>query len=162
MHCLGFWIFRIKKRRKPLILLGFQRFLPSDIFDYFAFMSDLSKSLENRLGATPRGFESLCLRQTNKEHHLVLLVCFVQVVCYEKPCALARRGGFVLFLDYFLAKRLLNQSMILLKKEQIISISVLGLSLFSGVGLSGRSSVGSLSVGASSPSFSVGGIGSSG
>ena len=30
-------------------LLGFQRFLSSNIFDYFALMSDLSKSLENRL-----------------------------------------------------------------------------------------------------------------
>ena len=37
------------KRRKPLILLGFQRFLSSFIFDYFALMSGFSKSLENRL-----------------------------------------------------------------------------------------------------------------
>ena len=45
---LGGWIFGKTKRRKPLNLLGFQRFLSSDIFDYFALMSDLSKSLENR------------------------------------------------------------------------------------------------------------------
>ena len=50
------------KRRKPLILLGFQRFLSSDIFDYFSLMSDFSKSLENRLPATARGFESHTLR----------------------------------------------------------------------------------------------------
>ena len=30
------------------ILLGFQRFLPSDIFDYFAIKSEIFKSLENR------------------------------------------------------------------------------------------------------------------
>lgn len=39
---------RMTKRRKPLILLGFQRFLSSDIFDYFAVISDIAKSLENR------------------------------------------------------------------------------------------------------------------
>ena len=49
MHRLRFWILGKTKRRKPLILLGFQRFLPSDIFDYFALMSDFLKSLENRL-----------------------------------------------------------------------------------------------------------------
>ena len=37
---LGFLILGKTKRRNPLILLGFQRFLPSDIFDYFALMSD--------------------------------------------------------------------------------------------------------------------------
>ena len=46
-----FWFsgFENDKTPKPLILLGFQRFLSSDIFDYFAVMSDLSKSLETRL-----------------------------------------------------------------------------------------------------------------
>ena len=46
---LGFWDFRKDKTRKPLILLGFQRFLSSDIFDYFAVTSDFGESLENRL-----------------------------------------------------------------------------------------------------------------
>ena len=31
------------------ILLGFQRFISSDIFDYFALMSDFGGSFENRL-----------------------------------------------------------------------------------------------------------------
>ena len=55
--------------RKPLILLGFQRFLSSDIFDYFAVMSDFLKSLENRLSASPQGFESLSLRQSELRSH---------------------------------------------------------------------------------------------
>ena len=63
MHRLGFKILGKTKRQKPLNLLSFQRFLSSFKFDYFAVMSDLSKSLENRLGATPQGFESLSLRQ---------------------------------------------------------------------------------------------------
>ena len=45
---LGFLILGKTKRRKPLNLLGFQRFLSSDIFDYFALMSEISKSLENQ------------------------------------------------------------------------------------------------------------------
>ena len=49
MHGLRFRVLRKTKRRKPLILMGFQRFIPSDIFDYFALMSGFSKSLENRL-----------------------------------------------------------------------------------------------------------------
>ena len=67
---LGFLILGKTKRRKPLNLLGFQRFLSSDIFVYFAVNSDIPKSLENRLGASPRGFESLCLRQ--KKAHICL------------------------------------------------------------------------------------------
>ena len=67
MHSLRFWILEMTKRRNPLPRLGFQRFLPSDIFDYFALMSDLSKSLENRLpnrhggsnlSVSPRGARS--------------------------------------------------------------------------------------------------------
>ena len=49
MHRLEFRVLRKEKRRKPLKLLGFQRFLSSDIFDYFAVNSDIPKSLENRL-----------------------------------------------------------------------------------------------------------------
>ena len=45
---LVFLILGKTKRRKPLNLLGFQRFLSSDIFDYFAVISDIPKSLENR------------------------------------------------------------------------------------------------------------------
>ena len=66
MYRLRFRVWGKTKRRKPLNLLGFQRFLPSDIFDYFALMSDLSKSLENRLPLRARGFESPILRQ-NRE-----------------------------------------------------------------------------------------------
>ena len=49
--------------------LGFQRFLSSDIFDYFAVMSDFSKSLENRLRAISRGFESHTLRHTKRKEN---------------------------------------------------------------------------------------------
>ena len=42
------------KTPKALDFTGFQRFLPSDIFDYFALMSDLSKSLEKRSALSPR------------------------------------------------------------------------------------------------------------
>ena len=55
-----------EKRQKPLLRLGFQRFLSSDIFDYFAVMSDFGESLENRLGSRPRGFESHTLRQQKR------------------------------------------------------------------------------------------------
>ena len=49
MHRLRFRVLEKTKCRKPLILLGFQRFISSFIFDYFALMSDFGESLENRL-----------------------------------------------------------------------------------------------------------------
>ena len=62
-------VFGKTKRRKPLILLGFQRFLSSDIFDYFAVMSEISKSLENRLPSRAREFESHTLRHLPWNSH---------------------------------------------------------------------------------------------
>ena len=84
MHCLEFQVLGITKRRKPLILLGFQRFLSSDIFDYFALMSDFSKSLENRLGSRPRGFESHSLRQQKTHFCLPTKVRFLNDVCLRQ------------------------------------------------------------------------------
>ena len=62
MHGLRFRVLGMTKRRKPLLRLGFQRFLSSDIFDYFALMSDFGESLENHLTAMSREFESHTLR----------------------------------------------------------------------------------------------------
>ena len=58
------------KRRKPLILLGFQRFLPSDIFDYFALMSDFGESLENSLGLKAHGGSNPSASARALEHYV--------------------------------------------------------------------------------------------
>ena len=64
------------KTPKALASLGFQRFLSSDIFDYFAVMSDFGERLENRLPLRARGFESPILRQ-NKEAFTKVSAFFV-------------------------------------------------------------------------------------
>ncbi len=83
------------KRRKPLNLLGFQRFLSSDIFDYFAVISDFSKSLENRLPSRAREFESHTLRQRKED----TLWCPLCVAGFVKKCEGAKKllQSYVLF-----------------------------------------------------------------
>ena len=56
-------------------MLGFHHNSRSTIFLEKSVKPKRCKNLENRLGATPRGFESLCLRQ-NKKHHLAWCFCF--------------------------------------------------------------------------------------
>ena len=95
MHRLEFWVLGKTKRRKPLILLGFQRFLSSDIFDYFAVISDISKSLENRLGASPQGFESLPLRHSKSLENTT----FSRLFSKNRSIAAICQGVFCVFLN---------------------------------------------------------------
>ena len=51
--------------------------------------------LENRLGATPRGFESLCLRQNTRGHRLVSPCVLLDGSVLRNPVrAMRARGEF--------------------------------------------------------------------